>query len=88
MSIRREIRLRKEFLHRKQTDINEMIKLDKKRKIKSAIDQGKAIPTELRNDARECPEAIRYVDSMYGLTCGRASGWLEPRKLPASNSQI
>ena len=53
MSIRREIRLRKEFLHRKQTDINEMIKLDKKRKIKSAIDQGKAIPTELRNDARE-----------------------------------
>ena len=30
-----------------------MIKLDKKRKIKSAIDQGKAIPTELRNDARE-----------------------------------
>ena len=26
MSIRREIRLRKEFLHRKQVDINEMIK--------------------------------------------------------------
>ena len=34
-------------------DFDEMIKLDKKRKIKSAIDQGKAIPTELRNDARE-----------------------------------
>ena len=52
MSIRREIRLRKEFLHRKQVDINEMIKVDKKRKIKSAIDEGKAIPTELRSEAR------------------------------------
>lgn len=30
-----------------------MIKLDKKRKIKSAIEEGKAIPTELRNEARE-----------------------------------
>ena len=53
MSIRREIRLRKEFLHRKQVDVNEMIKLEKKRKIKAAIDQGKAVPTELRNEARE-----------------------------------
>ena len=53
MSIRREIRLRKEFLHRKQVDVNEMIKLEKKRKIKGAIDQGKAVPTELMNEARE-----------------------------------
>ena len=52
MAIRREIRLRKEFLHRKQVDVNEMIKSDKKRKIKSAIDEGKAIPTELRAEAR------------------------------------
>ena len=52
MSIRREIRLRKEFLHRKQIDVNEMIKVDKKRKIKQAIDYNKAIPTELRNEAR------------------------------------
>ena len=53
MSIRREIRLRKEFLHRKQVNVNEMIKLEKKRKIKAAIEQGKAVPTELRNEARE-----------------------------------
>ena len=52
MAIRREIRLRKEFLHRKQIDVNEMIKVDKKRKIKEAIDEGKAIPTELRAEAR------------------------------------
>ena len=53
MAIRREIRLRKEFLHRKQVDVNEMLKVDKKRKIKAAIDEGKAVPTELRSEARE-----------------------------------
>ncbi len=53
MSIRREIRLRKDFLYRKQVDAQLATRNEKKRKIQSAIDEGKSIPTELLNEARQ-----------------------------------
>lgn len=53
MSIRREIRLRKDFLYRKQVDAQLATRNEKKRKIQSAIDDGKSIPTELLNEARQ-----------------------------------
>jgi U3 small nucleolar ribonucleoprotein protein IMP4 len=53
MSVRREIRLRKEFLFKKQQTATETVRNEKKRAIKRALDSQIAVPTELRNEARE-----------------------------------
>jgi hypothetical protein len=52
MALRRQIRLRKEFLHKKEVDRVQSEKDDRKRKVADAIDQGKSIPTEIVNEAR------------------------------------
>ena len=52
MALRREIRLRKDFLHRKQQTASESVRNEKKRAIKRAIDEDKSVPTELLSDAR------------------------------------
>jgi U3 small nucleolar ribonucleoprotein protein IMP4 len=78
MSIRREIRLRKEFLLKKQNDAQLIIRNEKKRKIKSAIDDGKAVPTELRHEARQLlheseldlhavDDEIQNIDDEYAI---------------------
>lgn len=53
MSLRREVRLRKEFLYKKQQQVAVNVKNDKKRKIKDSLDSGKPIPTEIRAEARQ-----------------------------------
>jgi U3 small nucleolar ribonucleoprotein protein IMP4 len=53
MSVRREIRLRKEFLFKKQQESVQILRDDKKRKLKSALDEGKSIPTEMVGEARQ-----------------------------------
>ena len=42
MAVRREVRLRKEFLYRKQQERQNETKTEKKRKLKDAIDEGKS----------------------------------------------
>lgn len=53
MSIRREVRLRKDFLYRKQQDSKLSLRNDKKRKLRHAIQNEKSIPTEIVAEARE-----------------------------------
>jgi U3 small nucleolar ribonucleoprotein protein IMP4 len=53
MSLRREIRLRKDFLFKKQQSAGEAIRNEKKRAIKRALDTQTSVPTEMRNEARE-----------------------------------
>ena len=53
MSIRREVRLRKDFLFKKQQEVVAVVKTDKKRKIREALESDKAIPTELLAEARQ-----------------------------------
>ena len=53
MALRREIRLRKDFLHRKQQTASESVRNEKKRAIKRAIDEDKTVPTELLSEARD-----------------------------------
>ena len=82
MAIRREVRLRKEFLYRKQQDQQNETKTEKKRKLKEAIDEGKSIPTEFMNEARELhheieldlPEDINDIDDEYANI-----GLIEPK---------
>lgn len=52
MSLRRQIRLRKEFLYKKHQDAQESQRDDKKRKLQEALDEGKTIPTEILPEAR------------------------------------
>jgi len=52
MSVRRQIRLKKEFLHKKHQELKDAVVEDKKRKLQHAIDENKQIPTEIVSDAR------------------------------------
>lgn len=47
--IRRTARLRKEFVYRKSLEGKERELYEKKRKIRQCLEEGKVIPTELRN---------------------------------------
>jgi U3 small nucleolar ribonucleoprotein protein IMP4 len=53
MAVRREIRLRKEYLLKKQKESKEVVVTEKKRKLREAIDEGKSIPTEFVSEARK-----------------------------------
>jgi len=48
--IRRNNRLRQEYIFRRTLNSKERVEYEKKRAIKSALDEGKPIPTELRNE--------------------------------------
>ena len=50
---RRDIRLRKEFLLRKQLESSQLVRNEKKQKIRHAIENMKAIPTEIVSEARD-----------------------------------
>lgn len=58
MSVRRQIRLRKEFLYKKHAEVKDAIIEDKKRKLQTAIDNHSAIPTEIAQDARQLHHEI------------------------------
>jgi U3 small nucleolar ribonucleoprotein protein IMP4 len=47
--IRRTARLRREFVYRKSLEGKERELYEKKRKIRQCLEEGKVIPTELRN---------------------------------------
>ncbi|KAF4663396.1 snoRNA-binding rRNA-processing protein imp4 [Perkinsus chesapeaki] len=50
--LRRNVRLRKEYLYKKALEEKERTTLDKKRKLREALEQNKAVPTELRGDTK------------------------------------
>jgi U3 small nucleolar ribonucleoprotein protein IMP4 len=69
---RREIRLRKEFLYKKQIESTQLVRNEKKRKLRTAIDGNKAIPTEMVNEARDLHhemeldiDAVQAIDDEY-----------------------
>ena len=49
--LRRNARLRREYLYKKSVEVKERTTADRKRKYKEAVDAGKPVPTELRRDA-------------------------------------
>jgi len=60
--MRRNARLRREYLYRKSLEGKQRIIYEKKKKIKEAIEQGKSIPTELREEQEDLREDIQYDD--------------------------
>lgn len=61
--IRREVRLRKEYLYRKSIEDQRRNIQEKKLKLKVALDEGKAIPTELRKDEAELRKLLAYDEN-------------------------
>ncbi|GAA0172709.1 RNA splicing factor [Lithospermum erythrorhizon] len=60
--LRRNIRQRKEYLYRKSLEGKERTLYEKKRKIKEALEEGKPIPTELRNEEAALRREIDLED--------------------------
>merc|ERR1719234_572037 len=60
--IRRNVRLRREYIYRKSLEVKEKAQYERKRKIRQALDEGKPIPTELRNEEAELRQEIGAED--------------------------
>ncbi|KAI5342119.1 PREDICTED: U3 [Prunus dulcis] len=60
--LRRKIRLTKEYLYRKGLEGKQRLLYEKKRKIREALEEGKPIPTELRNEEAALREEIDLED--------------------------
>ena len=63
--LRRQVRLRKEYLYRKSLEDQERRIADKKKKLKRALDEGKPIPTELRKDESELRKLMKFDDEEH-----------------------
>ena len=61
--LRRDARLRREYLHRKSLEGKERQIYEKKRAIKTALEAGKPIPTELRGEGRQLKHAVELDDA-------------------------
>ncbi|KAL5729122.1 hypothetical protein ACHQM5_002115 [Ranunculus cassubicifolius] len=65
--LRRNIRQRREYLYRKNLEGKERVLYEKKRKIKEALEEGKPIPTELRNEEAELRKQIDLEDDQTAV---------------------
>lgn len=60
--LRRNARLRKEYLYKKALEDREAATFEKKRKLQQAIDNNKAVPTELRGEDKKLRKALDLAD--------------------------
>ncbi|CAG8440366.1 6272_t:CDS:2 [Acaulospora colombiana] len=61
--IRKQTRLRREYLYRKSLETKEKQIFERKQKIKEAIKDGKPIPTELRKEAAELQKELHFDEA-------------------------
>lgn len=64
--LRREARLRKEFLYRKALEEKEKKLYDNKCALKDALENNRPIPVELRKEATSIAEALSFDDNLPG----------------------
>ena len=64
--LRREARLRKEFLYRKALEEKDRKQQEQKLQLKNALDSNKPIPKELKRDAVKLAEALSYDQNVTG----------------------
>ena len=60
--LKRDIRLRKEYLFKKKEEINEKLKYEKKQRLKTLIENVKPIPGNLKGESDELLKEIQYDD--------------------------
>ncbi|KAG7280019.1 hypothetical protein CRUP_013566 [Coryphaenoides rupestris] len=60
--LRREVRLRREYLYRKAQEDQQRTIEDKKEKLKAALEENRLLPTEVRKDALQLQKLLEYDD--------------------------
>lgn len=60
--LKRDIRLRKEYLFKKKEELNEKLKYEKKQRLKNLIQNDKPIPGDLKKDSDQLLREIQYED--------------------------
>ena len=65
--LRRNARLRREYLYKKSADAKDRATSERKRKVRDAVEAGKPIPTELRGEA----DALQVYSSQTVVFCNR-----------------
>ncbi|KAK3122753.1 hypothetical protein QOZ80_8AG0617690 [Eleusine coracana subsp. coracana] len=60
--LRRQQRKRRDYLYEKHAEGAERVQLEKKRRVREALEEGKPIPTELRNEEHELRRLIDLDD--------------------------
>lgn len=63
--LRRNVRLRREYIYRKNLEGKERAVYERKQQIKEAIREGKAIPTELKFDSVALRQEMAYDDELH-----------------------
>jgi len=61
--IRRNARLRREYLYQKSLEGKDRVEYEKKRQIRDALQSGKTIPTELKHEAENLNTELSYDDA-------------------------
>ena len=64
--IRRNVRLRREYMYRKSLEGKEAVVYEKKRMVREALADGKSIPTELRKEEEKLRGEIAWDDERTG----------------------
>ena len=64
--LRRDVRLRKEFLYRKAQEDRDQSIHEKKLRIKAALDENKPIPSDLKAEAADLANALSYDENLDG----------------------
>lgn len=76
--LRRQARLRREYLYRKSLEMRENVIRNKKDRLKRSLDENKRIPTDLRKDALQLQNKLKWDDggpelvAAYGTEEGNA----------------
>ena len=65
--LRRQTRLRREYLYRKSLEGKEKEEYEKKRLLRQALQEGKPIPTELRAEEQQLRKEIELEDDNTGV---------------------
>ena len=63
--LRQNARLRREYLYKKAADAKDHVTAERKRKFREAVESGKPVPTELRNDADALQREIALDDAAH-----------------------
>lgn len=61
--LRRQARLRREYIYRKSVEEKERTTLEKRERLKKALDQNRPIPTDLREEAVELQKELDWDDA-------------------------
>lgn len=63
--LRRDVRLRREYIYRKNLEGKERAVYERKQMLKESLREGKAIPSEIRHQATDLRNEMAYDDELH-----------------------